>query len=286
MLKLRRGSSQSIPRFRVCFEASARSNTCGRFSTSSSISRRSSAISVAPTSSTCSRHRTSRSCWRPCRPFSSPGCWAAGRPELPQRRGAGSSRTIAGRAVDAARRSSGTSCRRVSSSSVFATFGIDASVIPNMVDTSRFRFRDRVPLQPRILSTRNFDGLYNVACTIRAFQLVQQQFPDATLTLVGGGNEEDRASSARSGARPAGRDVRRTGRPRRHRALLRRARHLPAKPGHRQHADVGHRSVRVRAAGRVDRSRRRACHSDPSQARPAGAARRLRSPRPACPRRC
>jgi len=75
---------------------------------------------------------------------------------------------------------------------VFATFGIDASVIPNVVDTSRFRFRDRVPLLPRILSTRNFDGLYNVACTIRAFQRVQQQFPDATLTLVGGGKEEDR----------------------------------------------------------------------------------------------
>jgi glycosyltransferase involved in cell wall biosynthesis len=75
---------------------------------------------------------------------------------------------------------------------VFATFGIDASVIPNVVDTSRFQFRDRVPLLPRILSTRNFDGLYNVACTIRAFQRVQQQFPDATLTLVGGGKEEDR----------------------------------------------------------------------------------------------
>ena len=75
---------------------------------------------------------------------------------------------------------------------VFAEFGIDASVIPNVVDTSRFQFRDRVPLLPRILSTRNFDGLYNVACTIRAFQRVQQQFPDATLTLVGGGKEEDR----------------------------------------------------------------------------------------------
>jgi glycosyltransferase involved in cell wall biosynthesis len=75
---------------------------------------------------------------------------------------------------------------------VFAAFGIDASVVPNVVDTGRFRFRDRVPLQPRILSTRNFDGLYNVACTIRAFQLVQQRFPDATLTLVGKGKDEDR----------------------------------------------------------------------------------------------
>jgi glycosyltransferase involved in cell wall biosynthesis len=73
---------------------------------------------------------------------------------------------------------------------VFAAFGIDANVIPNMVDFSRFRFRERVAMRPRILSTRNFDGLYNVACTIRAFHLVQEKFPDATLTLVGGGAEE------------------------------------------------------------------------------------------------
>jgi glycosyltransferase involved in cell wall biosynthesis len=75
---------------------------------------------------------------------------------------------------------------------VFAAFGIDASVIPNMVDCSRFRFRERTALRPRILSTRNFEGLYNVACTIRAFHLVQERFPDATLTLVGGGAEEAR----------------------------------------------------------------------------------------------
>src|SRR5207247_541382 len=40
---------------------------------------------------------------------------------------------------------------------------------------------------PRLLSTRNFDALYNVACTIRAFRLVQDRWPDASLTLVGGG---------------------------------------------------------------------------------------------------
>ena len=84
---------------------------------------------------------------------------------------------------------------------VFATFGIDASVIPNIVDLDRFAFRERVPLRPRLVSTRNFDDLYNVACTIRAFRLVQDRRPDATLTLVGGGpqDRELRALGARLG---------------------------------------------------------------------------------------
>jgi glycosyltransferase involved in cell wall biosynthesis len=73
---------------------------------------------------------------------------------------------------------------------VFAGFGIDAAVIPNIVDLGRFVFREREPLRPRIVSTRNFESLYNVACTIRAFRIVQDRWPDATLTLVGGGHEE------------------------------------------------------------------------------------------------
>jgi L-malate glycosyltransferase len=73
---------------------------------------------------------------------------------------------------------------------VFETFGLRASIIPNVVDFSRFRYRERDPLRPRILSTRNFDSLYNVACTIRAFRIVQDRRPDATLTLVGAGRDE------------------------------------------------------------------------------------------------
>jgi glycosyltransferase involved in cell wall biosynthesis len=70
---------------------------------------------------------------------------------------------------------------------VFQSFGLRAVSVPNVVDLNRFAFRDRYPLRPRILSTRNFDSLYNVACTLRAFQLVQKRWPDARLTLVGGG---------------------------------------------------------------------------------------------------
>src|SRR5204863_1521436 len=69
-------------------------------------------------------------------------------------------------------------------------FGIRADIIPNLVDVDRFRFRDRNPLRPRLLSTRNFDALYNVAATIRAFRIVQHRRPDASLTLVGAGPQD------------------------------------------------------------------------------------------------
>ena len=75
-------------------------------------------------------------------------------------------------------------------SGVFESFGISSRIIPNIVDRERFRFRLREPLRPRLISTRNFEPLYNVACTLRAFQQVQRRHPDATLTLVGGGSEE------------------------------------------------------------------------------------------------
>lgn len=73
---------------------------------------------------------------------------------------------------------------------VFAGFGIDADVIPNIVDVERFRFRRRGRPRPRILSTRNFEPLYNLPCTLRAFRLIQDRHPGAQLTLVGAGSQE------------------------------------------------------------------------------------------------
>ena len=74
---------------------------------------------------------------------------------------------------------------------VFARYGIDSEVVPNIVDVDRFAFRRREPLRPKLLSTRNFESLYNVACTLRAFRLVQDRYPDASLTLVGAGSEDE-----------------------------------------------------------------------------------------------
>jgi glycosyltransferase involved in cell wall biosynthesis len=72
---------------------------------------------------------------------------------------------------------------------VFSSHAIEARVIPNIIDRERFKFRLRDPLRPRLLSTRNFEPLYNVACTLRAFARVQSRWPDATLTLVGSGSQ-------------------------------------------------------------------------------------------------
>jgi len=73
---------------------------------------------------------------------------------------------------------------------VFRGFGIRSTIVPNIVDRQHFRYRERDPLRPRLVSTRNFDSLYNVATTIRAFRIVQDRWPDASLTLVGGGPQE------------------------------------------------------------------------------------------------
>jgi glycosyltransferase involved in cell wall biosynthesis len=86
---------------------------------------------------------------------------------------------------------------------VFAAFGIKANVIPNIVDVDRFAFRRREPLRPNILSTRNLEDLYNVACTLRTFRRVQDRYPEATLTLVGAGAEEGRLRALASELRLA-----------------------------------------------------------------------------------
>ncbi len=71
----------------------------------------------------------------------------------------------------------------------FRRHGLDASVVPNLIDLDQFAFRDRRQLRPRILSTRNLGHPYNVACTLRAFRDVQERCPEASLTVVGAGPE-------------------------------------------------------------------------------------------------
>ncbi|TMI89977.1 MAG: glycosyltransferase family 4 protein [Bacillati bacterium ANGP1] len=75
---------------------------------------------------------------------------------------------------------------------VFARHGYRTHVIRNVVDTSRFHYRERPPLRPQFLSTRNLDRYYRVDNTLEAFARVKARRPDATLTVAGYGPEEDR----------------------------------------------------------------------------------------------
>lgn len=73
---------------------------------------------------------------------------------------------------------------------VFREFGLHAEAVPNIVDFSQFQYRERKPLRPHLLCTRGFHPYYCVDVVVRAFGLVQKEFPDATLDLVGGGPVE------------------------------------------------------------------------------------------------
>jgi L-malate glycosyltransferase len=72
---------------------------------------------------------------------------------------------------------------------VFARFGLHARAILNFVDLDKLDHRDRAAIEPVFLSNRNLEPMYNVACTLRAFAIVQQQEPMARLTVVGNGSE-------------------------------------------------------------------------------------------------
>jgi glycosyltransferase involved in cell wall biosynthesis len=74
---------------------------------------------------------------------------------------------------------------------VFAKYGLDSTVIPNIIDLSRF-----VPQSPRVFGiaphliiTRNLEPIYDIATAIQAFALVQAIYKDAHLTVAGTGPE-------------------------------------------------------------------------------------------------
>jgi glycosyltransferase involved in cell wall biosynthesis len=70
---------------------------------------------------------------------------------------------------------------------VFARYGLPVRSISNVIDPSAFRYRRRARVQPRFLHNRGLEPLYNVGCTLRAFALVQQRYPDASLVVTSDG---------------------------------------------------------------------------------------------------
>lgn len=72
---------------------------------------------------------------------------------------------------------------------IFDTYQIPYTVIPNIIELDGSKFRKRETLRPRYISIRSLEPLYNIPCIIKAFAIVKQQHPDATLTIVGDGSE-------------------------------------------------------------------------------------------------
>lgn len=74
---------------------------------------------------------------------------------------------------------------------VFGKYGVRARSIFNFVEVDNLTYRERGPVAPRFLSNRNFEAHYNVACVLRAFALIQQRYPDASLVVAGDGPQRD-----------------------------------------------------------------------------------------------
>jgi len=69
-------------------------------------------------------------------------------------------------------------------------FAVPVVIVPNVLELSRFRYRRRESLRPKMLVARNLEKLYDVASVIKAFQIIQHRYPEATLSVAGAGSQE------------------------------------------------------------------------------------------------
>ncbi len=70
---------------------------------------------------------------------------------------------------------------------VFDRYGIPYTIVPNILESDDSSFRARTKIKPKFISIRSFTETYNIKCTLKSFQAVQEKYPEATLTLLGGG---------------------------------------------------------------------------------------------------
>ena len=76
---------------------------------------------------------------------------------------------------------------------VFARFGVQAEVVPNIVDLALFRPRDeRQGASAHLLVARNLEAVYDNETALRAFHLIRDTYPNVVLTIAGSGPEASR----------------------------------------------------------------------------------------------
>ena len=74
----------------------------------------------------------------------------------------------------------------------FAKYDIPYTIIPNIIEFDDSQFRERDVIQPRFICVRSHEPVYNIPCILRAFEIVQQHIPDASLTFVGDGTQHQK----------------------------------------------------------------------------------------------
>jgi glycosyltransferase involved in cell wall biosynthesis len=69
---------------------------------------------------------------------------------------------------------------------------VEVSIVPNILDLTSFRYRRRSTMRPELLVTRHLDTIYDIESVLRAFGVVQKEYPEASLWIAGTGPEEGR----------------------------------------------------------------------------------------------
>lgn len=125
-----------------------------------------------------------------------PALWVGrlrGTPVIVNYRG-GLADSFLARAPAHVRRDLGAASLRVTPSAflqrVFAQHGLDAEVIPNIIDLARFapmQARGDFGASPHLIVVRNLEPIYDLPTALRAFVLVRVRWPQARMTVAGSG---------------------------------------------------------------------------------------------------
>jgi glycosyltransferase involved in cell wall biosynthesis len=76
---------------------------------------------------------------------------------------------------------------------VFSKCGVSSEVVPNIVDLERFRpdSGQRDSGVAHVVVARSLEPIYDIGTALRAFKLVRQDIPSATMSLAGSGPERN-----------------------------------------------------------------------------------------------
>ena len=74
---------------------------------------------------------------------------------------------------------------------VFNNFGVTTVVLPNMLDVDQYTYAERNSLKPDIVIVKHLETIYNIEMALKMFRIVKDRFPEARLTIVGGGPQRD-----------------------------------------------------------------------------------------------
>jgi glycosyltransferase involved in cell wall biosynthesis len=80
---------------------------------------------------------------------------------------------------------------------VFAQHGLQAQIVPNIIDTDRFRAQTRgtAAAGPHLIVTRNLEPIYDLPTALQAFARIRALHPTARLTIAGSGPQRSELES-------------------------------------------------------------------------------------------